>query len=90
MAHNTQKIAEGIFSVENADWKQRKEWLLSGKKVWEITKTVRIEEDGLIWNVWRDDEDGGRRDFWKVVPRDVGLSKKQIETILSAQPWVCI
>jgi len=90
MHENTQKIAEGIFNIENADFKQRKEWLLSRKKVWEITENVRIEEDGLIWNVWRSASDGGRRDFWKCLPRDVGLSKERIATILSAQPWVCI
>ena len=91
MKDNNQLLAEKIYEIENANWKQIKEWLLSGVNKWNITDKIYLEasDDHLCWYLWKYDDGKCEYGFFKVVPK-VFCDKKTIEEILSAQHWIWI
>ena len=97
-------IAEKIYEIEHANYKQKREWHLNGVKKWHveirkvldtsdiiwIDETVTIEQskDMFSWHIW-DKSNLKNRAFLKVVPAS-DLEVDAIETILNAQPWLYV
>ena len=56
---NSMKLAEQIFEIENADWRQQKEWRQKGVESWALVDTfaqhisLRTSEDYLCWQLWK-------------------------------------
>ena len=89
-ASNHQLLAQRIYNVENANYKQVRKWHKNGVTQWGLLGGVYMErsDDCMCWYLWRSKPDQARL-FCKVVPR-FHLSVQTIEAILAAQPWVCI
>lgn len=85
MKDNNQLLAEKIYKIENAPWKQVKEWRQNGITKWQITDKICLEvsDDCMCWYLWKHDG------FFKVVPK-VHCDTKTIENILKAQSWAWI
>lgn len=91
MKDNNQLIAQRIYDIENADYKQRKEWHKNNTTRWELTSEIYMEKssDHMCWYLWKYDSGKCEFGYFKVVPR-MSCSKESIENILNAQMWVWI
>lgn len=91
MKDNNQLIAEKIYEIENAHWKQIKEWHQNNINRWKITDKIYIEvsNDFMCWYLWKYDDGKCEYGFFKVIPK-VHCDKETIEKILNAQCWVWI
>ena len=91
MKNNNQLLAEKIYEIENAHWKQIKEWRQNNITKWKITDKIYMElsDDCMCWYLWQYDDGKCDYGFFKVVPK-VHCDKKTIEEILNAQHWVWI
>lgn len=91
MKDNNQLLAEKIYEIENADFKQVKQWHKDGVKSWALTEDIRMEksEDCMCWYLWKYNEDKCEFGYFKVIPR-MYYDKRSIEKMLSAQHWVWI
>ena len=92
MKVNTQKIAEDIYNVMHADWKQRKEWHEQEVDVWSTANGAWFEtsEDYMAWHLWMKKDESSRRLYCKVLPYNRELTKEQIAILLDNQPWLCL
>lgn len=94
MERNHQYLANRIYEIEHADWKQQLEWSEAGVHSWKIARDIRVEksDDHMMWYLWWTDNKYHYGDvvLWKCVPRISDLDVRQITAILKAQPWVCI
>lgn len=81
-------LAEKLFEIENADFKQRILWQKAGVNNWVLAKHIsaRKSADGICWYLSKYDPNQDRT-FIKVVPA-AGFEVSVIENILEAQPWV--
>ena len=91
MKDNNKLIAEKIYEIENADFKQVKEWRKNNVTTWKLTDDIYMEEseDCMCWYLWKYNEDKGEYGYFKVVPR-MRYSKKNIVKMLKAQRWAWI
>ncbi len=90
--HNHALLARKIYEIENADWKQQREWAREGVKSWKLTDDVRLEtsNDKMMWYLWAfDNEYRDSMDGFKAVPK-MHFSCRMIEKLLKDQPWVHI
>ena len=97
-SESARAIAEKIYEIEHANWKQKKEWHLNGVEKWHVeignvldastTATIEQSKDMFSWHVWNKShvKNGA---FLKVVPAS-DLEIDAIETILNAQPWLYV
>ena len=94
MERNSQYLAERIYEIEHAEWKQKHEWLNAGVDHWEIADDIVVEKskDHMMWYLWWTDNKYhyGDTKMWKSVPCISDLRVDQIAAILKAQPWVHI
>ena len=90
MSNESRILAKKVYEIENANYKQKREWRDQGKKAFKIADDVYTEksEDHMVWYLWKTFPDQARL-FCKVVPAFY-LYPESIERILDAQGWVCI
>ena len=88
---NNQLIAEKIYEIENAHWKQKKEWAIQKVSRWRLTDDITMErsDDCIMWYLWKYNPDKCENSWLKCIPR-LGYDKAAIETMLDAQHWVWI
>lgn len=91
MKENNQLLAEKIYEIENAHWKQIKEWRQNDVTKWKITDKIYVEvsDDCMCWHLWKYDDGKCEYGFFKVVPK-MHYDKNTIEEMLNAQHWVWI
>lgn len=91
MINNESKIlAEKVYEIESANYRQKKEWREQGITKHLISENVYMEksDDHMMWYLWKF-RSTERRELFKAVPA-LSLYPNTIEKILKAQPWVCI
>lgn len=91
MKDNTQLLAEKIYEIENANYKQVKEWHKNSVHKWKLTDDIYMEksEDCMCWYLWKYSENECEYGYFKVIPR-MRYSKEDIAAMLEAQRWVWI
>ena len=84
------KLADEIYEIENADFKQVKEWRQNGVVSWKLSDDVQLTHsaDYMMWYLWKSYPDQARS-FFKAVP-SMHYDKERIRQMLDAQMWVCI
>lgn len=83
-------LAEKVYDIEHANYRQQKEWQEQGVTKHKLTDNVYMEksDDHMVWYLWKTFPDQARL-FCKVVP-SFHLYADSIESILKSQGWVCI
>ena len=83
-------LAEKVYEIENANYRQQKEWREHGVTKHKLTDNVYMEksDDHMMWYLWKFSP-VERREKCKVVP-SFHLYPESIERILKSQGWVCI
>lgn len=99
-------IAEKIYEIEHANWKQKREWHLTGVKKWHveirkvldtstsdiiwIDETVTIEQSKDMFSWHIWDKSSLKNGAFLKVVPASDLEIDAIERILNAQPWFYI
>ena len=83
-------LAKKLYEIENADYRQQREWREKGITRHMISDDVYMEksDDHMMWYLWKF-RATERRELCKAVPA-FHFYPDTIEKILKAQPWVCI
>ena len=91
MKDNNQLLAEKIYEIENANFKQVKEWHKNNVTRWNLTDDIYMEksEDYMCWYLWKYNEGKCDYGYFKVIPR-MHYRKEDIAKMLEAQHWVWI
>ena len=91
MSDDNQLLAEKIYEIENANFKQVKEWNKNNVIKWNLTDNIYMEksEDCMCWYLWKYSEDKCEYGYFKVIPR-MRYKKDYIVKMLDAQIWVWI
>lgn len=88
---NNQLIAEKIYEIENAGFKQIKEWRKQNITRHKLTDDIYMErsDDCIMWYLWKYNPDKGEYGYFKCVPK-LYHTKDTIKKILEAQSWCWI
>ena len=83
-------LAKNVYEIENANYRQQKEWRDQGITKHKLADNVYMEksDDHMMWYLWKFSP-VERREKCKVVPA-FHFYPRTIEKILKSQPWVCI
>ena len=83
-------LAKKVYEIENANYRQQKEWREQGITKHKLADNVYMEksDDHMMWYLWKNLPDKARQ-FCKVVPA-FHFYPITITRILKSQPWVCI
>lgn len=86
----SEDLAEKVYEIQNANFRQVREWYTNGVKRWRLSESVWMEksEDHMMWYLWKSMPDQAR-EFFKAVPA-MHFYPDRIAKVLDAQPWVCV
>lgn len=90
MSNESRVLAKKVYEIENANYKQKREWHEKGVTTFKLAEDVYMNksDDHMVWYLWKRFPDQAR-EFCKIVPAFF-LYPDTIEKILNAQGWVCI
>lgn len=79
-------IAEKIYSIEHAHFKEKRKWKQENVSSWDINDEIylTISDDCMVWYVWKSNFTGDK--WFKVVQRGY-LDRKTLYKIIKVQPW---